>query len=114
MRALTIPQPHAEAIMRGKKLVDYRPGATTVRGRIYIYASPERLAPEDEAAWLDEYDIANMSSDELPRGVIIGTVDLCDCTDDGRVFSWHFRLPERADELLAPKNKPMGIWFNPF
>jgi hypothetical protein len=74
----------------------------------------ERLAPEDEAAWLGEYDIDDISSDELPRGVIIGTVDLYDCTDDGSEFSWHFRLPERATELRAPKNKPMGIWFNPF
>jgi hypothetical protein len=114
MRALTIPQPHAEAIMRGKKLVDYRPAGTTVRGRIYIYASPERLATEEESDWLDEYDIDDISSDELPRGVIVGTVELFDCTDNGRMFSWHFRHPERATEFLVPKNKPMGIWFNPF
>ena len=100
--------------MRGKKLVDYRSGATTVRGRIYIYASLERLDPEEEADWLGEYDINDVSSDELPRGVIIGTVELWDCTDNGRVFSWHFRHPEREAHLIAPKNKPMGIWFNPF
>jgi hypothetical protein len=114
MRALTLPQPHAEAIIRGKKLVDYRPAATTVRGRIFIYASPERLSPDDEIAWLGEYDISDMSTDELPRGVIVGTVELSDCTDNGRVFSWHFMNPERTTELLVPKNKPMGIWFNPF
>lgn len=114
LRALTIPQPHAEAIIRGKKLVDYRSGATTVRERIYIYASPERLDPEEELDWLGEYDIENVSSDELPRGLIVGTVELFDCTYDGRNFSWHFRNAERAPELLAPKNKPMGIWFNPF
>lgn len=100
--------------MRGKKLVDYRVAATTVRGRIYIYASEERLAPEEEADWLGEYDINDVSSDDLPRGVIVGTVELCDCTYDGRVFSWHFRNPYRATELIAPTNKPMGIWFNPF
>jgi hypothetical protein len=111
---LTIPQPHAEAIMRGKKLVDYRSGSTTVRGRVYIYASLERLDPEEEKDWLDEYDIHDLSSDELPRGAILGTVELFDCTYDGTVYSWHFRHPERATELLAPKNQPMGIWFNPF
>src|SRR6476646_7807193 len=114
LRALTIPQPHAEAIMRGKKLVDYRSTATTVRGRIYIYASPERLDPEDEPAWLSEYDIDDVSSDELPRGVVIGTVELCDCTYNGREFVWHFRNPDRAAELLTPTNNPMGIWFSPF
>ena len=114
LRALTLPQPHAEAIIRGKKLVDYRTGATTVRGRIYIYASPERLAPEEEEDWLGEYDIGDISSDGLPRGVIVGTVELYDCTHDGRTYRWHFRNPDRAAELLAPKHKPMGIWFNPF
>lgn len=114
LRALTIPQPHAEAIMRGKKLVDYRTGSTNARGRIYIYSSLERLAPRDEAAWLGEYDIDDSSPDELARGVIIGTVELYDCTDDGQVFGWHFRHPERATEVIAPKNKPMGIWFAPF
>lgn len=114
LRALTIAQPHAEAIMRGKKVVDYRPAATTVRGRVYIYASLERLMPRDEIAWLGEYDIDDMSGDELPRGVIVGTVELFDCTFDGTVYSWHFRHPERATELIAPKNKPMGIWFTPF
>ena len=100
--------------MRGKKLVDCRPAATTVRGRIYIYASLERLAPQDEGAWLGEYDIDDISGTELPRGVIVGTVELCDCTDNGSEFEWHFRNPERAIELIIPKNKPLGIWFTPF
>ena len=114
MRALTIAQPHAEAIMRGKKLVDYRSGSTTVRGRIYIYASDERISDEDESDWLAEYDIVDQWSEDLPRGVVVGTVDLWDCTETADGFIWHFRLPVRETDMIAPKNKPMGIWFNPF
>ncbi len=114
MRALTIRQPHAEAMIRGKKQTEHRSGATNVRGRIFVYASLERLDPADEQGWLGEYDMEDLSSDELPRGVIIGIVELCDCTANGAEFIWHFRSPERASELLAPTNKPMGIWFDPF
>jgi hypothetical protein len=114
LRALTIRQPHAEAIMREKKLVYCRPAATTYRGRIYIYASLEALASQDEEAWLGEYDIDDISGSELQRGVIVGTVELFDCSDNGSEFEWRFRNPERPIELIAPQNKPLGIWFTPF
>jgi hypothetical protein len=39
LRALSIRQPHAEAIMRGTKKIEYRSGPTKIRGDIYIYAS---------------------------------------------------------------------------
>lgn len=35
MRALSIRQPHAEAILRGTKTTEYRSKATKIRGRIY-------------------------------------------------------------------------------
>jgi hypothetical protein len=103
MRALTILQPHAEAIMRRETLAEYRPGPTTVGGRIQVYASLERLDPDEEEAWLGEYGIDDVESDELPRGVIVGTVDHCDCTQQGEVFMWHFMHPERVHALLVRK-----------
>ena len=42
MRALSICQPHAEAILRGVKTTEYRSRATKIRGRTYIYASQRR------------------------------------------------------------------------
>jgi hypothetical protein len=39
MRALSIHQPYAEQILRGKKKVEYRSRPTNIRERIYIYAS---------------------------------------------------------------------------
>ncbi len=38
MRALSIRQPHAEAIMRRVKPIEYRTRPTHIRERVYIYA----------------------------------------------------------------------------
>lgn len=110
LRALSIRQPHAEAIMRGIKIIEYRSTATRIRGRIYIYAGLGRYSAEDEADMMAEYGINDVSCDDLPRGVIIGTVELHDC-DGGE---WHIRKPERAKTLRKPKNHPQPVWFNPF
>ena len=37
MRALSIRQPYAEAIMRGTKTSEFRSGPTSIRGRGLIY-----------------------------------------------------------------------------
>jgi len=46
----------------------------------------------------------------LPRGVIVGTVELHDCDGD----EWQFREPKRAKRLRKPNNHPMPVWFTPF
>jgi hypothetical protein len=43
----------------------------------------------------------------LPRGVLIGTVELYGC-DGG---DWHLRNPKRAKKLLKPKKQPQPVWF---
>ncbi len=109
-RALSIRQPHAEAIMRGVKKIEYRNSPTKIRERVYIYASLGRYSAGDEADMMDEYDIHAVSCEELPRGVLIGTVELFDC-DGG---DWHLRAPERAVKLLKPDKQPQPVWFRPF
>lgn len=109
-RALSIRQPHAEAIMRGVKKIEYRSGLTRIRGRIYIYASLGRYSADDEAEMMADYQIRDVSCDDLSRGVLIGTVELFDC-DGG---NWHVRKPERAKTLRKPKNHPQPVWFKPF
>jgi hypothetical protein len=110
MRALSIRQPHAEAIMRGVKMIEYRSRATRIRGRVYIYASLGRYSSVEEAEMLEEYGIDDVDIEDLPRGVIIGTVELYDC-DGG---DWYVRSPERAKRLRKPRNHPQPVWFNPF
>jgi hypothetical protein len=48
MKALSIRQPHAEQILRGKKKIEYRNMPTNKRERVYIYASK---TPADHDAW---------------------------------------------------------------
>ncbi len=114
LRALSIRQPHAEAIMRGVKKIEYRSRPTKIRGRFQIYAGQKRMSPEDEKYWMTKYGISDVSCDELPRGKIIGTAELWDCTEGDDEFRWHVRTPERAARLLKPKKQPQPVWFNPF
>lgn len=109
-RALSIRQPHAEAIMRGIKTVEYRSGPTKIRGRIFIYAGLGRYSAEVEAEMMHEYGIDDVECDDLPRGVVVGTVELHDCEDG----DWYLRNPERAKTQRKPKNHPQPVWFRPF
>jgi hypothetical protein len=110
VRALSIRQPHAEAIMRGVKRIEYRSEATKIRGRILIYASLGRDSAKKESAMMAEYGIEDVACNELHRGVLIGTVELFDC-DGGE---WHLRKPERAESLVPPTKHPQPVWFYPF
>ena len=96
--------------MRGTKQIEYRSQSTKVRGRIFIYASQGRYSAEQEAEMMAEYRIKDMTCEELPRGVIVGSVDLHD-SDGGE---WHLRKPERAKKLVSPTARPNPIWFYPF
>ncbi len=109
-RALSIRQPHAEAIMRGIKETEYRSVTTKIRGRIMIYAGQGRYSADDESEMMADYGITDVECDDLPRGVIIGSVDLYD-SDEG---DWHLRNPIRATELIKPIAHPQPMWFRPF
>ena len=51
--------------------------------------------------------------DNLPRGVLIGTVELWNFTGSGGNYQWHVRNPERAKRLVRPAKHPQPSWFNP-
>jgi hypothetical protein len=110
MRALSIRQPHAEAIMRGRKKVECRTGPTRVRGRVLIYAGLGRFSAAEEADMMEEYGIRDVTCDDLHRGVLVGTVDLYDC-DGGK---WYLRDPQRAEKPVRPRRQPQPVWFYPF
>jgi len=93
--------------MRGIKTIETRSRPTKIRRRIWIYAAIGKCDPADKL-WCElEHGI---DVDSLPRGVIVGTVELFDCDGD----EWKFRLPERAAKLRKPDNHPMPVWFTPF
>jgi hypothetical protein len=72
MPALSILQPHAEQILRGKKKIEYRNMPTNKRERVYIYASK---TPADKEAWNE----IGLAPGDLPNGVIVGTVGVVGC-----------------------------------
>lgn len=89
----------------GKVNTEFRSRATNVRGRIYIYASGTFSDYEREAAADFGLDF-----DALPRGVIVGTVELVGC-DDG---DWYVKNPQRAVVLRKPTRRANPVWFYPF
>lgn len=99
MRALSIRQPYAEQILQGKKKAEYRSLPTHVRGRVYIYAS---LTPAVKAG------------EALPRGVLVGTVEVVDCTGSRGDYAWKLGEPRRLRRPRKPRRKPQPVWFNPF
>lgn len=124
--ALGIRQPWAELILRGLKSIEVRAVPTNVRGPIYVYASRKPAAGEvvERAASAHDIDIA-----ALPRGVLIGTVDLVDCRPcrpaDSRAasvppsvlhdcFGWVLSNPRPLAEPVEPRFLPYGVWFYPF
>lgn len=108
IRAISIKQPFAELIMRGKKRLEYRSLPTRVRGRVYVYAS---LKPHRNAEWQEMM----LRPEGVPRGLIIGTVEIVGCQRlRAGKYAWELSAPRRLRKPLAPKAHPQPVWFYPF
>ena len=99
MRALSIRQPYAEQTLRGAKRAEYRSVLTRVRERVYIYAS---LTP------------ATTRGQDLPRGVLVGTVKLVGCIRARHGYAWLLQYPRRFVRPRRPRRHPQPVWFRPF
>jgi hypothetical protein len=99
MRALSIRQPYPEQILTGQKRIEYRTRPTHIRGRVYIYASRKPGDQTDFAA--DGY-----TRDDLPRGVLVGTVEIVNCTEGDGDFQWHLANPKRLRTPLVVEGMP--------
>ena len=104
IRAISIRQPYVEMILSGKKKIEYRSRKTNIRERVYLYASHtiEKDACEEEG----------LDSEKLPTGLIVGTVEIVDCTEeDKNDYEWHLANPKRLSTHLKPRNQPQpGMW----
>lgn len=126
MIALGIRQPWAELILRGIKTIEVRSQDTAQRGPIYLYASKKfaDTPAADQAAESHGLDL-----DSLPRGVIVGTVELvasrlCRPDDDAEAcvprtylrqqFAWELANPTRFAKPLTVRFLPYGVWFYPW
>jgi hypothetical protein len=126
MRALSVRQPWAELILLGHKIIEVRSRRTNLRERVYIYAGLNRIEPQEEVRIADQFGI---DVDGLPRGVLVGTVQIVGCMrlkpDDGHaacfeitetdgLYGWLLARPQRAGHLVKPKNQPQPMFFDPF
>jgi hypothetical protein len=124
--ALGIRQPWAELILRGIKTIEVRSSLTRVRGPIYLYSSKKLADIPAARKAIAEHEI---DVDELPRGVLVGTIDIVDSREcrpadttaacvprdvlKGR-FGWRLANPQRLETPLHVRFLPYGVWFYPF
>ncbi len=124
--ALGIRQPWAELIVRGIKTVEVRTLDTRVRGTIYVYASKKLAEGSIAAEAADRYDLDCAS---LPRGMVVGSVELYDtaratssdaeaaCLPRDQLagrYAWYLRNARRLDTPLRVRFLPYGVWFYPW
>jgi hypothetical protein len=73
-----------------------------------------RYGAVTEAAMMADYGIVDLACDDLPRDLVVGSVELYDCLPAGDGFEWCLRQPVRAKELRAPVRHPCPVWFRPW
>jgi len=92
MKAFTVYQPYAYAIVAGLKQYETRPGRTNIRGRVAVHAGKRRITKDDMEIvyrefptwWPERY------------GVVVGTVEIVDCLPEEEVIP---TLTERERKL---------------
>jgi hypothetical protein len=115
---LTVRQPWASATFRAGKNVENRRRRTHYRGRLWIHAGT--FSPRDQAdRWAADHELW-LPDEPLPRGVILGSLELVDCVDDSD-SPWalpnHYHWLLRAPMLLVrpvPHSGSLGLsWRRP-
>jgi hypothetical protein len=125
-KALSIKQPWADLIFMGTKKVEMRATETNVRERVYIYASNSTVDEQGQQRCQE----LNIDPDVLPRGMIIGTVQIIGCLPSRRGdaeksgglmdiqtegwYTWYLARPRRLKRDLFPKHNPQPGFFKPF
>lgn len=110
MKALTIFQPYAWAIMEGIKRIENRSRPTSYRGRLAIHAGLSK-------DWdIDVLDDGTRVPQELEYGKVLGAVTLVDCVrvDDPKVqddpfahgeWCWILEAPNKLEVPVAMRGK---------
>ena len=81
MRALSIHQPWAWAILQAGKTIENRTWSTKHRGPILVHASKSRASydREKQLDWKALYGVDLPPWEELETGAVVGVVDVVDC-----------------------------------
>ena len=101
MRAISIRQPYVERILVGTKTREFRSRPTWIRGRVYLYAGLK----------LAEGARVTSTVAALPKGLIVGSVQIVDCRDLGDCFAYVLKNPRRYRIPVAARGQPQpGFW----
>ena len=114
LRALSVKQPWAWAIMHAGKDVENRRRRVNVRGTIAIHAS---ASPPSEADFEELEELVGRPVPRtLPIGCVLGTVEVKDCVEDspskwaqGGSFHWVLGDAKPLDKPIPAKGA-VGFW----
>jgi len=120
MKALSIRQPWAWLIAKGYKDIENRSWQTKFRGRIYIHAS--KRFDGNALLWLMDRGLESIKilipdRQNIPRGAIVGEVDITDCVTSSSsiwftgTYGFVLANPRVYDEPI-PSRGALGF-FNP-
>jgi hypothetical protein len=109
MKCLSLLQPFAALIVSGSKQYETRSWRTDYRGTLAIHAS-RRFPETARQLCLDEpyryllQQAGYRHSSDLPRGVLLGTVELLDCVPAEEVY------PCLSEDEICLGNFSLGRW----
>lgn len=121
MKALTVRQPWAWALMEGGKDIENRTWATTYRGPLAIHAAAGMTQQEYRRATDYLQRVVGVPYAAIPKkadlsfGAFLGTVQLADCvtTWDSPWFEGPYgfvvKTPRRLDQPIPAKGR-LGLW----
>jgi hypothetical protein len=119
LRALSVRQPWAWAILHGGKDVENRTWSTSYRGPLLIHAS--QTLDRDAASFLSRFGVEpdNYGPGCLATGAIVGRVELVDCVQNAdspwaQPDCWHWILADPEPfETPVPCKGMLGLWTPP-
>lgn len=98
--ALSVRQPWAELILRGRKTIEVRTWSTHHRGELWLHAGIQ--------ADRDALDRFRLTTKKLVFGAIVGRCELYDCVEF-TVDSWERWQSHHLN--VGPLNKRLYAWF---
>jgi hypothetical protein len=119
MKAITLRQPWAWAIINAGKDIENRNWKTHFRGRVAIHAAAGMTLSEYEEGCTYIKNINRRrripAYEDLERGAIIGTVEIVDCVQDSNSlwfmgkYGFVLKRPERLTEPIPCKGA-LSFW----
>lgn len=111
MRALSIRQPWASAILNAGKSVENRTWSTSHRGELLIHAGLR----DDPAGFERLAELGVAVPDDLPRGGVIGRVQLVDVVTDSLSpwaipGCWHWIFEDPEPLPFVPLRGQLGLF----